>query len=202
MRPARRGWTIAALVAAVALLVSSAAWAFGGGPGSPASAERWSGHRSMWGDQWSRSADPDLPGTIVDVLAMDMRGRGMMAHRPGLTAGSTAGAMMLRADRVEVAAGTVTLRLVNHGSVDHELVVLPLADGHQVGQRSVGPDGSVDESTSLGEASLTGAEGGGDGISPGTTGWVTLELKPGRYELICNLDGHYAAGMSTLLVVT
>ena len=24
---------------------------------------------------------------------------------------------------------------------------------------------------------------------------MTLALKPGRYELVCNLPGHYAAGM-------
>jgi hypothetical protein len=28
-----------------------------------------------------------------------------------------------------------------------------------------------------------------------TLSWVTLHLAPGRYELICNLPGHYAAGM-------
>jgi len=34
---------------------------------------------------------------------------------------------------------------------------------------------------------------------PGTTGWVTLHLAPGRCELICNLPGHYARGMFTEL---
>ena len=26
-------------------------------------------------------------------------------------------------------------------------------------------------------------------------GWVTLQLTPGRYELVCNLKNHYANGM-------
>ena len=30
---------------------------------------------------------------------------------------------------------------------------------------------------------------------------MTLTLAPGRYELICNLPGHYAAGMFTELTV-
>ena len=41
-----------------------------------------------------------------------------------------------------------------------------------------------------------------DGIAPGAAGWVTLHLDPGRYELICNLPGHYAAGMYAELDVT
>jgi uncharacterized cupredoxin-like copper-binding protein len=36
---------------------------------------------------------------------------------------------------------------------------------------------------------------------PGASGWVTVTLPPGRYELVCNLPGHYAAGMYTQLTV-
>ncbi len=116
--------------------------------------------------------------------------------------GRMGGRMMLRADRVDVPAGTLTLRLTNAGTVDHELVVLPLADCEQIGRRVVGADGMVDESTSLGEASRTDGPGAGDGIEPGSAGWLTLDLAPGRYELVCNIPGHYAAGMVALLVVS
>jgi hypothetical protein len=33
-------------------------------------------------------------------------------------------------------------------------------------------------------------------------GWGTLNLTPGRYELVCNQTGHYAAGMFAELDVT
>jgi len=203
-----RGWTVAALVAAIAVLVTSVAWAFGGGMvGGPTVARHGTGW--MFTGQAGSSAgeangSQTLPGTVVDVVAVDMGammgGRAMM----GDWAGSSwaRGHMFLGTDRTTVASGTVTLRLTNDGSVDHELVVLPLEDGQQVGRRVVGPDGTVDESTSLGEASASGAEGEGDGIAPGATGWVTLDLAPGRYELVCNIAGHYAAGMYALLVVT
>jgi uncharacterized cupredoxin-like copper-binding protein len=79
--------------------------------------------------------------------------------------------------------------------------VLPLAPGQRVGERAIGADDAVDESASLGEASNGCDAGEGDGIAPGESGWVTLQLAPGRYELICNLAGHYAAGMWTTLVV-
>lgn len=57
----------------------------------------------------------------------------------------------------------------------------------------------MSETGSLGEASRTCGEGTGDGIVPGAAGWVNLRLDPGRYELICNLPGHYAMGMFTQL---
>jgi hypothetical protein len=44
--------------------------------------------------------------------------------------------------------------------------------------------------------------GAGEGIAPVDASWVTLALKPGRYELVCNLPGHYAAGMYGELDVT
>ena len=43
--------------------------------------------------------------------------------------------------------------------------------------------------------------GPGEGIAPGDASWVTLALKPGRYELVCNLPGHYANGMYGSLTV-
>ena len=44
--------------------------------------------------------------------------------------------------------------------------------------------------------------GPGDGLAPGSTGWVTLSLHPGRYELVCDEPGHYAAGMYAELTVS
>lgn len=190
-----RGWTIAALVAAIAVLVASVGVTFNlasrgqdspGGLGHDRAATNPSGPSS------------GTAGTVVDVVAMDMASRRMMGSQRGMMGG----AMALRSDRVDVPAGTVTLRLYNTGTVTHELVILPLTDGQQVGVRPVGADGRVSESGSLGEASKSGSEGAGDGIDPGTTGWVTLELPAGRYELVCNIENHYAAGMYTLLVVS
>lgn len=79
---------------------------------------------------------------------------------------------------------------------------MPLPSGQVAGQRPIGADGRIDESGGLGEASRTCAGGAGDGIAAGATGWTTLRLDPGRYELVCNLPGHYAAGMYTELDVT
>ncbi|PKQ17958.1 MAG: hypothetical protein CVT68_05850 [Actinobacteria bacterium HGW-Actinobacteria-8] len=191
--PARMG-TIVGLVGAVTALVASVAWTANEAAfGQPV--HGWLGiHQTEVGQYEATSG---LEGSLVDVIAMDMGGHGMM-NRPGAWLGDT---MLLRTHRVEAPAGTVTLRLYNGGALRHEIVILPLRDGQRVGQRSVGRDGTVDESESLGEASRSGGAGPGDGVEPGTTGWVTLELTVGRYEIACNIENHYAAGMYTLLVV-
>ncbi|MFG2142672.1 hypothetical protein ACGFRG_00515 [Streptomyces sp. NPDC048696] len=61
----------------------------------------------------------------------------------------------------------------------------------------LGPDGKINEASSLGEASRGCGAGEGNGIAPGALAWTTLTLRPGRYELVCNLPGHYLAGMYT-----
>jgi uncharacterized cupredoxin-like copper-binding protein len=101
-------------------------------------------------------------------------------------------------------ASTVGVRATNMGRLRHELLVLPLGDEQQPGQRHVISDGTVDEAASLGEASNACGEGAGDGLTPGDTGWMSLNLEPGRDELICKLPGlpgHYRSGMSTILTV-
>ena len=112
------------------------------------------------------------------------------------------GAMGLSADHATVPHGTVSFLVTNDGSIDHELVVLPLAGSQTAGARSVGGGGKIDEAGSLGEASTTGGAGPGDGIAPGGSGWVTVTLAPGHYELVCNIANHYRAGMYTQLDVT
>lgn len=100
-----------------------------------------------------------------------------------------------------VPSGAVTFIATNTGALNHELLVLPAsADG--MGTRAVGSDGKIDEAGSLGEASNACGSGRGDGLGAGTTGWVTLTLAPGRYELVCNEANHYANGMWTELDVT
>ena len=92
--------------------------------------------------------------------------------------------------------------MTNLGMRTHELVIMPLAAGQNAGQRVVGTDGKIDETGSVGEVSNNCASGVGDGILSGSQGWTTLTLSPGRYEFICNLPNHYAAGMYQEVVVT
>ena len=170
---------------------------------------------------------PSLPGSVVDVRLVDagamgsgmgggMMGGGMMGGGM-MGGGMMGGGMMGGAGRSQsypagmmrladlpssVHHGAVSFRVTNAGWRTHEMVVLPLAAGQQVGERAVGSDGTVSEAGSRGEASASCAAGEGDGITAGSTGWVTLHLPAGRYELVCNLPGHYAAGMYAELDVS
>lgn len=92
-----------------------------------------------------------------------------------------------------VAAGRVRLVVRNKGPVNHELIVvrgpnprLPLrADGLTVDEEAL-------DRTTLG--AIEPAE-------PGTSNELGLHLTPGRYELLCNMAGHYLGGMRAELVV-
>lgn len=95
---------------------------------------------------------------------------------------------------MKVHAGTVRLVVRNQGPDTHELLIvrssrsgLPLrSDGLTINEEA------VDSST---VAVMEGKE-------PGTTEHLLVHLKPGRYELFCNMAGHYLGGMRAELVVT
>jgi uncharacterized cupredoxin-like copper-binding protein len=83
------------------------------------------------------------------------------------------------------AAGHLTFRVHNAGSITHELVIvktpraaaeLPIQGGRAL------------ESVNVGET--------GD-MQPGATKSVSVNLAAGHYALICNLPGHYLAGQHT-----
>ena len=195
------GWLIAMVVGAFVLLVGSvsATVAWGGvfGQGGAGTALARSGSGSS-----SPCPTPNLATPVVSVSLTNMGGP-MMGSLGGMAGrGMSRGAMALRADRVTVPAGSVSFLVANNGSITHELVILPLSGNQPAGARSIGTDSRVDEAGSLGEASNSCGEGAGDGIQAGSSGWVTLNLAPGRYELVCNLPGHYAAGMFTELTVS
>jgi uncharacterized cupredoxin-like copper-binding protein len=158
------------------------------------------------------AAPTSLHGQRVTVMLADMGGRGGMmggGYGPTMMGGGygptmmggwsgptmMGRTMMLRAFPSTVHAGEVSLVAVNHGTRTHELVVLPLRGGAAVGTRTVRADNRVSEAGSLGEASTSCGRGAGEGIRPGATSWVTVTLAPGRYELVCNLPGHYTDGM-------
>jgi uncharacterized cupredoxin-like copper-binding protein len=93
-----------------------------------------------------------------------------------------------------VRAGTVRLVLHNKGPDTHELLIV----------RSPSPDLPLrTDGLTINEAALDKATVGViEGKEPGTSEQLLLHLKPGRYELFCNMAGHYLGGMRATLVVT
>ncbi len=192
MSAVRRPVLVGALVAAVVALIASGAVAVGalsGGVGP--------GRHGLLSS--SLRAAPKLPGTVVTVSLRNMGGP-MMGGQSNTMMGR--GSMGLIADHATVPHGTVSFFVTNDGTINHEMVVLPLADSQTAGTRPIAGDAKVDETDSLGEASKTDGEGAGEGIVPGASGWMIITLAPGHYELVCNLAGHYSSGMYTELTVT
>lgn len=83
-------------------------------------------------------------------------------------------------------AGQVTFDVKNAGTVTHELVVI---------RTDVVPSAIPLRATDKTKADETGSLGELEDLAPGATASLTLDLKPGRYALICNEPGHFAAGM-------
>lgn len=112
-----------------------------------------------------------------------MMGRGMM------------GGMSVRTNVASVKAGNVTFDVTNLSrSLVHEMIVVavenpnaPLPYDYNAGQI---PKNQV---KMLGET---------EEMQPNAEKTITIDLKPGAYLLICNVPGHYAAGMWTPLTVT
>jgi uncharacterized cupredoxin-like copper-binding protein len=90
-------------------------------------------------------------------------------------------------------AGTVTFVARNKGRLEHELVVI----------RSNRPASGLP--LEGGGANEAGSRGEIDGVPPGKTAHLTLDLRPGRYVLICNRSdhrGHYVHGMFAAFTVS
>ena len=92
-----------------------------------------------------------------------------------------------------VHAGKVTLSIRNAGPDEHELIVAP----ERPGGLPLRSDGFT-----INEAAIESSEPGSvEPQQPHHTELLDLRLKPGRYVLFCNMEGHYMAGMHTVLVV-
>jgi uncharacterized cupredoxin-like copper-binding protein len=83
---------------------------------------------------------------------------------------------------VSVKPGQVTFVLKNAGKLAHELVVL---------KTNIAPGKLPTKGT---KATEPGRVGKIPSIKPGGTKRVTLNLKAGKYVLICNVPAHYKSG--------
>jgi FtsP/CotA-like multicopper oxidase with cupredoxin domain len=98
----------------------------------------------------------------------------------------TLGDMWIKADRTSVKAGEVMFDVANAGAAMHGLAI--------VAAPAKVSGGMVDEKTFIAKgADLAGGKGGD---------MITAKLKPGKYELVCHMAGHYAAGQHIPFTVT
>jgi uncharacterized cupredoxin-like copper-binding protein len=100
--------------------------------------------------------------------------------------------MFIKLSQPSAPAGTVSFLVTNSDTQTHEFVVLATdtpADSFPIVSFE-GESNRIDEDakgvTNLGET--------GD-MEAGTSMMLTLDLPEGHYAVVCNLQGHYAAGM-------
>jgi uncharacterized cupredoxin-like copper-binding protein len=92
-----------------------------------------------------------------------------------------------------IRSGDVRLRVGNRGPDTHELLVIR-SDGRPLPLRK---DGLTVDEDAVEAETITTIEG----FERESNREVRLHLPPGRFVLICNMAGHYLAGMHATLVV-
>jgi uncharacterized cupredoxin-like copper-binding protein len=137
---------------------------------------------SLW-DTGAMALHTDGQGPMMG-MAMSATGQRLpMAH------------MGIKLSSHTVAAGLVSFNVRNDSKVlAHEMVVSRINNAKMPLPFKQG-DNKVDEDAA-------GALGEVAELEPGKSGALKLTLKRGQYILYCNVVGHYAHGMWTILTVT
>src|SRR4051812_11439106 len=139
--------------------------------GQSGPARRRVGRRATWlavafvlvlGSCSSARLDAHPAGTAVDVTLRDFR---------------------ISMSRVRVSAGNVDLSVANLGPVNHEFILVRA----RTGALPMREDGVTVDEDALTKSTVATLEPG----PPGETRKLQVELAPGRYEIICNMAGHF-----------
>lgn len=108
--------------------------------------------------------------------------------------GEGGGPMKIELDKTAIPSGDVVFNVANHAMTEqHEVILVKLKSADQAIPLNAKKH-RVDESQlkTLGEVA---------DLQPSDTGTLKATLKPGAYLLLCNIKGHYEAGMATKLTV-
>jgi len=116
--------------------------------------------------------------------------------RPDSTVGVVVRDFRIRASSPTVRAGTVEFQVQDRGPSTHEFVVV--RTDLPADQLPLQRDGlTVDE-----DSPQLHAAGEITDLNIGQSGELVLHLRPGRYVLFCNLEGHYLGGMRAAIEVS
>ena len=100
---------------------------------------------------------------------------------------------VIKASPNRLSAGLVVFHALNRGPDEHELIVVRARDPKLM----LRTDGMTVSEEGL-KSSIVGTLEPG---KPGSVRELRVNLKPGRYVLICNMSGHYMGGMHTVVTV-
>ena len=111
----------------------------------------------------------------------------------GVAVNATVREWRITADVQSVPAGPVKFSTANLGTIEHEFVII----------RTDYPDGKIplDGATFSEDAPGVSSPGEISEFKPGTVGETVIDLEPGHYQLVCNIEQHYHNGMHIPFVV-
>ena len=115
---------------------------------------------------------------------------------PVTTVGVTQADFSLTPAQTSFPAGLVDLNVTDNGPTAHELLIFQTDLAPD--KLPLGPDGRVDE----GGDGILKVFDSGDNVTVGTSKLFHTALAAGNYVMVCNLPGHYKAGMHTAFTVT
>ena len=111
-----------------------------------------------------------------------------MAYMTGPGMDMSKATMGVTAAPATAKTGIVSFQVTNSSKdTIHEMIVMYLADPSKP-LPYISAENRVDEDKA-------GDKGEVSELDPGASGTLTVFLKPGKYLLICNVPGHFAAGM-------
>jgi uncharacterized cupredoxin-like copper-binding protein len=134
--------------------------------------------------------------TVVDVQLWDKGAAAQMGTTMAYPAmDMTMATMGVKTSVATAPTGVISFHVTNTSKdTIHEMIVMYMADPTQP-LPYVAADSKVDEDKA-------GDKGEVSELDPGANGTLTVFLKPGKYLLICNVAGHFAAGMWSQFEVT
>ena len=142
-----------------------------------------------------------VAGQAASVVKVSLFDKGTAAEMPTGIFYATPGVDMSKAtmgmklSQASAKAGVVTFQVTNDSKETiHEMIVMFLQDPTKP-LPYIDAENRVDEDKA-------GDKGEVSELDPGKSGALTVPLKAGKYLLICNVPGHYGAGMWTEFTVT
>lgn len=150
--------------------------------------------------------DPGVPGMVTVnlepghyVVMCNIAGHykaGMYADLEVVAAKPATGAVQgtekewaISLDAYSHTAGSITFNLTNAGTIAHEFLVV------RTDLTSTALLANVDATTKRIDEALLDVIDEQPEYEPGVPGTVTVDLAPGHYVVMCNIEGHYKAGM-------
>lgn len=103
--------------------------------------------------------------------------------------------MGITVDMLQIPAGEVTFKVVNESKDFYHSLVISLVEDSFKELPYIVDQKMVDEDA-------VGRTARVKDLRPHDSGAVTVDMKPGKYVLYCNIAGHYMMGMWTIITVT